>query len=253
MAVWRIGAQSEGVEKSLHLNAPLHPNNSSASWKKKEKTRTHTSCSVFSCFTPLHSLSEQLWRAHTWLPSIRLPYVSAVGSLFEELFFFWKVLGLITGTPDIVPVDLAPAVVAKATVQCGWLGLASNLVLSCEEFAGKRYLFQKIYPGTRQLPVKMLFQGLFWSCCTGVPLLYVKWERCSVCLMVRTHGHVQQLGHFYCDFCSSFSKWSVCLAESTSGHEIVMLWGSLDTQNTPKLLSTLDFSSYFKFGCHFST
>lgn len=23
----RIGAQSEGVEKSLHLNAPLHPNN----------------------------------------------------------------------------------------------------------------------------------------------------------------------------------------------------------------------------------
>lgn len=33
-AVWRIGAQSEGVEKSLHLNAPLHPNNSSASEKR---------------------------------------------------------------------------------------------------------------------------------------------------------------------------------------------------------------------------
>lgn len=56
MAVWRIGAQSEGVEKSLHLNALLHPNNSSASEKEKKPT----SCSVFPCFTPLHSLSEQL-------------------------------------------------------------------------------------------------------------------------------------------------------------------------------------------------
>lgn len=38
-AVWRIGAQSEGVEKSLHLNAPLHPNNSSAAKKKKNKAK----------------------------------------------------------------------------------------------------------------------------------------------------------------------------------------------------------------------
>lgn len=42
-AVWRIGAQSEGVEKSLHLNAPLHPNNSSVSGKKKRNTL----CSIF--------------------------------------------------------------------------------------------------------------------------------------------------------------------------------------------------------------
>lgn len=40
-AVWRIGAQSEGVEKSLHLNAPLHPNNSSASKKEKKKQKKH--------------------------------------------------------------------------------------------------------------------------------------------------------------------------------------------------------------------
>lgn len=164
MAVWRIGAQSEGVEKSLHLNAPLHPNNSSASWKKKkrEKTRTHT-------HTP-HALSFPALLRFTLYPSNCEGHTPGCHPsdwctcLLLEVYsrkFFWKVLGLITGTPDIVPVDLAPAVVAKVTVQCGWSGLASNLVLSCEEFAGKRYLFQKIYPGTRHLPVKMLFQGLY--------------------------------------------------------------------------------------------
>lgn len=33
-ADWRIGAQSEAVEKSFRLNAPLHPNNSSTAKKK---------------------------------------------------------------------------------------------------------------------------------------------------------------------------------------------------------------------------
>lgn len=58
LAVWRIGAQSKGVEKSLHLNAPLHPNNSSASWVRGEKKKKNTSCAVFSCFAPPQSLSE---------------------------------------------------------------------------------------------------------------------------------------------------------------------------------------------------
>lgn len=50
MAVWRIGAQSEGVEKSLHLNALLHPNNSSASEKEK---KTH----LMLCLSLLYSAS----------------------------------------------------------------------------------------------------------------------------------------------------------------------------------------------------
>lgn len=39
-STWRIGAQSDGVEKSLHLNAPLHPNKSSAYEKLTKKTHT---------------------------------------------------------------------------------------------------------------------------------------------------------------------------------------------------------------------
>lgn len=60
-AVWRIGAQSEGVEKSLHLNAPLHPNNSSAAKKKKQskkKTPYALSFPSFLCFTLYPSSCE---------------------------------------------------------------------------------------------------------------------------------------------------------------------------------------------------
>lgn len=122
MAVWRIGAQSEGVEKSLHLNAPLHPNNSSASWKKRRKhARTHTP----------HALSFPALLRFTLYPSNCEGHTPGCHPsdcrmcLLLEVYskkvwgFFWKVLGLMTGTPDIVPVDLAPTVVAKVTVQCG--------------------------------------------------------------------------------------------------------------------------------------
>lgn len=90
-AVWRIGAQSEGVEKSLHLNAPLHPNNSSASDKAKKKTPYALS---FPLFPLLHSLSEQLWRAHTWLPSI-WPCVCA--RMCIDVSLFKEVLGWVSG------------------------------------------------------------------------------------------------------------------------------------------------------------
>lgn len=103
MAVWRIGAQSDGVEKNLHLNALLHPNNSSASEKEKKPT----SFSVFPCFTPLHSLSEQLWRAHTWLPSIWLCVCTCLLMWVYLKRFFGRFLGLIAFTSSIVHVDLA--------------------------------------------------------------------------------------------------------------------------------------------------
>lgn len=90
-AVSRIGAQSEGVEKSLHLNAPLHPNNSSASEKEKKKTPYALS---FPSFPLLHSLSEQLWRAHTWLPSI---WLCACACVCIDVSLFKEVLGWVSG------------------------------------------------------------------------------------------------------------------------------------------------------------
>lgn len=48
-ADWRIGAHSEGAEKSLHLNAPLHPNSSAATTKKKKKIKRHSRCCSLLC------------------------------------------------------------------------------------------------------------------------------------------------------------------------------------------------------------
>lgn len=45
-AVWKIGAQSESVEKSLHLNAPLRPNNSWASEDPHPMLRLLSSASL---------------------------------------------------------------------------------------------------------------------------------------------------------------------------------------------------------------
>lgn len=81
-AVWRIGAPSDCVEKSFHLNAPLHPNNSSAAGKK-------TPCALpfpsFLCFT---LLSEQLWRAPGCYPS---------GCLCARLMWVYAKRGLAAG------------------------------------------------------------------------------------------------------------------------------------------------------------
>lgn len=81
-AVWRIGAPSDCVEKSFHLNAPLHPNNSSAAGKK-------TPCALpfpsFLCFT---LLSEQLWRAPGCYPS---------GCLCARLMWVYAKRGLAVG------------------------------------------------------------------------------------------------------------------------------------------------------------
>lgn len=45
-ADWRIGAQSEAVKKGVHLNAPLHPNNSSTA---KKKIKRHSHCYSLLC------------------------------------------------------------------------------------------------------------------------------------------------------------------------------------------------------------
>ncbi len=79
-AVWRIGAQSEGVEKSLHLNAPLHPNNSSAPGKK------NTLCSIFLFFPLLQSIWTAVKGTH--LAAIHLAMCVCVCidvSLFKEV------------------------------------------------------------------------------------------------------------------------------------------------------------------------
>lgn len=47
-ADWRIGAQSEAVEKNVCLNALLHPNNSSTA-KKKNKIKRHGCCCFLLC------------------------------------------------------------------------------------------------------------------------------------------------------------------------------------------------------------
>lgn len=105
-AVWRIGAQSEGVEKSLHLNAPLHPNNSSASDKAKKKRHLMLYLSLSSlCFTLYPSSCE----GHTPGCHPSGPVcVHACVLMWVYLKRFWGgFLGLIALTASIVHVDLA--------------------------------------------------------------------------------------------------------------------------------------------------
>lgn len=74
--------------------------------KKEKKNKKNTLCSVFPCFTSLHSLSEQLWRAHTWMPSIWLCVCTCPLTCVYLKRFFSRFLGLITLTSSIVRLDL---------------------------------------------------------------------------------------------------------------------------------------------------
>lgn len=100
-AVWRIGAQSEGVEKSLHLNAPLHPNNSSAS----KKTPYVLSFPSFLC----SSLCPCSCEGHT--PGCHPSDCVRVHACVLMWVYLKRscggFLGLITLTASIVHVDLA--------------------------------------------------------------------------------------------------------------------------------------------------
>lgn len=89
-ADWRIGAHSEGVEKSLHLNAPLHPNSSAATKEKKKKSNVTVTVAVCSA---QHSVSEHRYQTHTCPPCIegrtslliRVYLLRSCGVLFQPI------------------------------------------------------------------------------------------------------------------------------------------------------------------------